>query len=716
MEIRLKLKRNSLFLLYFLLISLALLLFRPAHLSTNMLAIFQHDENIEKLKTMNAFEQSSRLLVSIKGFSREHRDKLLEIEKELKAFPFVKKTTFNSSKIEITDYMKRNYYLLSHFTPLKLSEERVLEETKKLKEHLVNATFYTPIDKNDPFKLFSFNLNTQKGLTKNGYLALGEYGYLLVVELNTTAGEMKKAREIESKLSHYFADKKEVLAFSTLFFMAQNSSIIEANVHKILYLSFALLMLLFWMTLRDFKLLIANSITLASSVLFALGVSSYLFEELSIFVLAFGSAISSLSVDYLFHNYFHKQYRQKGINRSIMWGFLTTVLGFFMLQFVAFPLIAQLSVFAMLSLGFSYFQFTFLYPYFGFLPKAKRVNVAPLFKLPKILPVNAIFIFSLFTILYAGYNVEFDTDLRHLDYDNKPLKAKQEIVQNSMTKTATLLVEAKSFEELVERALRLKNKVPSTNSLANLALTQKQFNSKRALLEAYDFVTLKELLNKSAKKESFKEGYFKNAYDFVEHMPKTYAPKIEEFKSLGYEILKKENKFYTIATINRDDIKLLRPIKGISLIEAKELIASTMQSMLKSLLFYLLLAFLSIVVIIAFIAKRKTVLALNFILFPVAMILLYLSFFQINIMHLFSIIIIIVAGIDYGIYVSQENSQETNEAIFYSLLTSFSGFGILVLSNIGAIHSIGEVITVGIVSIFLLVIFLKNSLNLSENI
>ena len=148
-----------------------------------MLAIFQHDENLEKLKTMNAFEQSSRLLVSIKGFSREHRDRLLEIEKELKGFPFVKKTMFNSSKVEITDYMKKNYHLLSRFTPLMLSEERVAEQTKKLKENLLNATFYTPIDKNDPFKLFSFNLNQQKGLTKDGYLALGEYGYLVVVEL-----------------------------------------------------------------------------------------------------------------------------------------------------------------------------------------------------------------------------------------------------------------------------------------------------------------------------------------------------------------------------------------------------------------------------------------------------------------------------------------------------------------------------------------------------
>ena len=66
-----------------------------------------------------------------------------------------------------------------------------------------------------------------------------------------------------------------------------------------------------------------------------------------------------------------------------------------------------------------------------------------------------------------------------------------------------------------------------------------------------------------------------------------------------------------------------------------------------------------------------------------------------------------VAGIDYGIYMSKANSNETKEAIFYSLFTSFAGFGILVLSNIGAIYSIGIVITLGVVSILFLILFLN---------
>jgi predicted exporter len=169
-------------------------------------------------------------------------------------------------------------------------------------------------------------------------------------------------------------------------------------------------------------------------------------------------------------------------------------------------------------------------------------------------------------------------------------------------------------------------------------------------------------------------------------------------------VIEKEGKFYTIATIELSDIKHLKENEGITLIDSATLMKSSLTGMFENLLFYLFLSFVSIVLIILFIAKRKAILALNFILFPIAMILLYLSFIQVNIMHLFSIIVIVVAGIDYGIYMSKENSSSTNEAILYSLLTTFSGFGILVLSSIGAIHSIGEVITLGILSIFFLIL------------
>ncbi len=672
-----------------------------------MLSLFESDENIEKIQTVNSFETASTLFVSIKGFNKENQKRLVEIEKKLKTLPYIQETKLNLSKIEISDYFKNNYYLLSQFTPLSLTKEVIHKEVAALKDGLTDSFIYQPIDKNDPFKLFKLNIFSANKATKDGYLTLGDYGYLITAQINTTMSDIENAKKIEKELAALCQTENDVVAFSTLFFTAQNSTIIKANVHTILYISFALLITLFFLTLRDYRLLIANIITLGSSIFVALSISTFIFDELSVFTLAFGSAVSSISVDYLFHNYFHRQYLKKGISRSVLIGFLTTLLGFILLQFVSFPLISQLSIFALISLSFSYFQFTFIYPYFKFSPKENRFNLDFLDKLKTFLPINAVFIFSVLTILYTGATIKFDYKLSNLDYDNQELKEKQAIILDNTPQRSIILIEADSVDTLIEKAYYLQKQIPSTNAIHKLTLTNKQFKTKLEQIDTYDFDTLRKLLNISANELGFKEGYFFSSYTFIQNVPSQYKVDFTMFKDLGYEVIQQDDKFYTLATISKADTDNWRQMDGVYLIDVSKLIKKTTKKMFNNLLTYLFLAFFAILVIIAYVLREKTILALNYILFPISMILLYLSFISINIMHLFSIVIIIVAGIDYGIYMSLENSKKTKEAIFYSLLTSFSGFGILVLSSIGAIHSIGIVITIGILSILFLILFLK---------
>ena len=381
-------------------------------------------------------------------------------------------------------------------------------------------------------------------------------------------------------------------------------------------------------------------------------------------------------------------------------------MGFGLLQFVAFPLIAQLSVFAMISLAFSYFQFTFIYPYFGFTPQPNRLDLSFLNRFKKRVPTHTVFIFSILTIIYASLTIEFDYNLKNLDYQNIELQKKQAIIQDNLPQKTTLLIEASTPNELIKKAHHLQLIYLSTSSISTFALSQEEFERKTKEIKEYNFKELKKLLNRYAKELGFKEGYFSNAYDFIDTIPKSYQADLTALKALGYEVLKRDNLFYTIATIDKK-IKIKEDIlqEGVYIIDGAKLIKKTTTKMFESLILYMFIASLAIVCIIIFWVGKKSILALNFILFPIAIILLYLSFIEINIMHLFSIIIIIVAGIDYGIYMSQKRSQATTEAIFYSLLTSFSGFGILILSSIGAIHSIGVVITIGIVSILGLVVF-----------
>ena len=65
---------------------------------------------------------------------------------------------------------------------------------------------------------------------------------------------------------------------------------------------------------------------------------------------------------------------------------------------------------------------------------------------------------------------------------------------------------------------------------------------------------------------------------------------------------------------------------------------------------------------------------------------------------------------------SSNNNQNSYEAILYSLLSTFAGFGVLIFSNVNALFSIGITATIGILAITLLLIILKRSINDSKSI
>jgi len=124
-----------------------------------------------------------------------------------------------------------------------------------------------------------------------------------------------------------------------------------------------------------------------------------------------------------------------------------------------------------------------------------------------------------------------------------------------------------------------------------------------------------------------------------------------------------------------------------------------------------LLALCMIVLLIYFISKKSFAYALLFLLFPLAMIGLYACFNALNILHLFMMFIILAIGIDYAIYLSRKNDALSKEAISYSLISTFAGFGVLVFSQISALFSLGVVASIGLLSVFILLLFVKGRQN-----
>ena len=219
----------------------------------------------------------------------------------------------------------------------------------------------------------------------------------------------------------------------------------------------------------------------------------------------------------------------------------------------------------------------------------------------------------------------------------------------------------------------------------------------------YDFDTLNKIINDEASKIGYKDNYFKDAYTFTKNLPSCDIPDLEIFKTYNLSISERNKNYYTIALVA--DIKGTQKFNFVINLDVKQMFEKAANEMYSSMVFYSLLVLSLIIILLIFSVKKRLLYALNYILFPSSAVLAILvSYTTLNIMHIFSLIILIAIGIDYGIYMSNTDKKyNTILAIKYSLFSTFAAFGVLIFSTITALNSIGLVITLGLSAIFLLI-------------
>ena len=431
-------------------------------------------------------------------------------------------------------------------------------------------------------------------------------------------------------------------------------------------------------------------ITLLSSMLFATLLSTLVFKEFNILSLAFGMSITAVSIDYLLHYYFHHFYSSsKKVETDVLYGFLTTAAAFMLFSFIDIPLIAQISFFTLLSLSFAYFVFTFVFAYLE-IPTYQEKK-SPTLNTQKI-SAYLIFALSIGLIIYTSFTLKLDTNIRHLDYQNISLQKVQQIFKQANTnKLYPKIVQANSLEALVLELHKL--------GTSPYLLSQEECIKKKNILSKYDFETLNQTLNTEAKNIAYNATYFINAYKFATQLPKCKTVTINDFKRFGLSVYQNHNIYYTLALIDNPNIAL----------SITSILKNATLHMYKELIRFSLFVVGIIIVLLLLSVKKKFIYALNYILFPPVVTLFILSFLgSLNIMHFFSLIILIAIGIDYGIYMSNsQDKEQTTLAINYSLLSSFAAFGVLIFSSITALYSIGITISLGLFFIFLLTKVMK---------
>ena len=681
---------------FIILIALFLLTDCSTRISTSLLSTLPKSQSKELLKEFETSTNNKILMIAIKGFDEHALTKMNNIKARLLKVEDIEPINKIDNEVFLAHQKKYQFFNMP-FDEKRFQLLDVEKELKKLYNDLTNAFIPPVIDKNDPFNLVKKDefLNIK---LKNGQTIIEDYGYIEYFQINGSS--LNDYRSIYQNIEEITHNIHNIRVFSPIFFYVQNSNAIKEDVNTIIFLALFILMSLYLIILKNIKLFVHTVITLGSSSLLAAMIITSVYVEVSVFVIVFGVSISSIAIDYMFHHYMHGYYSQKNkINKEVFYGFLTTLIAFFTLSFISFPLIKQICWFASISLLFSYIQFSFLYPKMNFIQK-RAVD----FKLPTFyMNPFIIFLFSLLCIVFFSTQVHLDTNIKNLDYDNKVLK-EEEAFFSKINKKETflpILIEANDINALIFNAKKIKKYSPSSyvpfsklvhNTDINASLVEQLSHLNKEILLYSDDI-------------GFRKGFFSEAYRSKKLNVPTYTMKM--LKEFGLEVFKYKESYYTYFFINKNDYKHISKFSFVKLLSMKELFENELKSILDEFIFLGILIFVFICSVLLVIAQKRIIYSANFLLFPLAIILSISTFTVFNILHIFMSLIVFAISIDYAFYTSKEVTINTKKAIIYSLLSTFSGFGVLVFSSIPALYSIGTVAVVGILSIFLLLIFSK---------
>ncbi len=700
-----KLSNYSNFFIFIVTFLLLVTLQSYTHISTSLLSILPEGKSKKIIENFNETKNAKTLLLSVKGFDESALNRIRKYEEKLSKVSGITQRQMQSNEA-FKKYQEKYKLYIGKIDSKKISN---IDASKALQAmYLQMKTSFVPvhIDKIDPFLLIE-KTDRSKIKLKNGHLILGKYGYLSIFSLQSENLEAHK--KLYKQIKSIIGEKKNVKVFSPLFYYVENSEIIRTDVNPIIYMAMAILLVMYLLLLRNISLLFNTISTLATSSMMALIVLTQLYDEVSIFVVVFGISISSIAIDYMFHHYMHGYYHQKkSYNKEVLFGFITTISAFFILSFTSFLLIKQIAIFSLVSLLISYIHFAFIYPYIGFrlevLPKEKKWKNLQFIK-PKVLVF-----FSLLTILISSFWIEFDFNLKNLDVDNTKLKQTEAFFykHRGAQPNRNFMLKAESIDALITNAKQIVHNTPTSKVRLSILVNQTSFEKRQMTLLALQKV--KQHLEEEATKLGFKKEYFNEAYKSIKSPPKYTMHQIEDY---GIDITNMDEVYITYGMVDKAHYQDVLKYEFVEDLSLKERFETSMKSAITSLS---LLGFLSITVIVGliyFFTKQAIFYALTFLLFPVAVFAIYAQFVTINILHIFMIFIILAIGIDYAIYLSRENDSQTIRAIHYSLISTFAGFGVLIFSNLNALHSMGIVATMGILSIIVLLLFLKGENDVS---
>ena len=145
----------------------------------------------------------------------------------------------------------------------------------------------------------------------------------------------------------------------------ESSDRAKSEIAWISCVSIVLILLLLLYVFRSTIPIVATLSTIAVAIFTALAFTWFVFGNVHVFTLVFGTSIIGVSIDYAVHFFVHKKAGVRNVRariiKGLLLGFLTTELSYIALTFAEFSLLRQMAVFSMAGLLSAFLTITLLF-------------------------------------------------------------------------------------------------------------------------------------------------------------------------------------------------------------------------------------------------------------------------------------------------------------------------------------------------------------------
>ena len=586
--------------------------------------------------------------------------------------------------------------------------------------------------------------------------------FISQLNLNIAGFSLKESQKVNHQLLHIIQQVEATYDVSitysgVVFHTAYASEQAEFEITSFGFLSLIGVIILILSVFRSLKPLLLSTITLAIAVLYGLTGIVIFFEELHLLTLVFAVTLIGIVIDYCFHRFVCDENADSNsnisisintqqpssdkvsnnyyikpsiINKPLVIGFITTVLGYFGLFYSPLALLSQVAVFMIFGLFGGLLTVTMLLPHVKWL---SRITVMPwALGFAKKMQQNSILFVQKRKVIYSGLLVvtagsllmaplNFNDDVRLLNSSPQLLlenEAKMADILNYKNNQRIVVI-ANTIEELLQRQEQVIQQLKQQPTLIIKGIAGLLPSQKKQKLQ-YQMI-----------KNATKQGVFKQGLATI-----GLVDAVGDYKALTYQeftasqlnslamlyitkfsinetnVMKSSTDYLTLwldvsgDKLNADNLLWLTQQSDMRIFDKATQVSTSLTSYRKNL-FYLLAAAFVLVFLVLLIryGVKQGVMGL----LPIAlssMISLSLSQYflgQLNIFNLLALLLILALAIDYVIFYQEHGlAPRTCLAIMLSAVSSALVFGMLAFSSTPAVQSFGLTVMFGIIAIFIL--------------